>query len=165
MKTGGVIGIIVVALIVIIGVFMFMFSGNQEGLSQGSRGESPTSLVPAPGFEDVDEMIVNDGSGSENPTILAVEITSSGFSPKTLEINTGDTVTWTNMDSRSHWPASAVHPTHTIYPEPGGCIGSIFDACRGLSNGESYSFTFDEEGTWGYHDHLRSSLTGTIIVN
>jgi len=174
MKTGGIIGIIVVVLIVIIGVFMFMFSGNQEDLSQGSQGESPTSLVPAPGFEDVDEMIVNDGSGSENPTTLTVEITSStltveitssGFSPKTFEINAGDTVTWTNMDSRSHWPASAVHPTHTVYPEPGGCIGSKFDACKGLSNRESYSFTFNEKGTWGYHDHLRASLTGTIIVN
>jgi len=165
MKTGGIIGIIVIALVVIIGVFMFMFSGNQEDLSQGSQGEIPTSLVPAPGFEDVDEMIVNGGSGLESPTTLTVEITSSGFSPKTLEINSGDTVTWTNMDSRSHWPASAVHPTHTIYPEKGGCIGSKFDACKGLSNRESYSFTFNEKGTWGYHDHLRASLTGTIIVN
>ena len=165
MKIGVV--VIVVILAVIIGIFTFMFSGNQQVSddSQESQGESPTSLVPASGFEDVEEMVVDGDSGSESPTTLTVEIKSSGFSPKILEINSGDTVTWINRDSSSHWPASAVHPTHTVYPEPGGCIGSKFDACKGLSNRESYSFTFDEEGTWKYHDHLNPSSTGTIIVN
>lgn len=93
-----------------------------------------------------------------------VEITSSGFSPNTLTINAGDTVTFVNKDSRSHWPASAVHPTHTVYPESGGCIGSKFDACKGLAQSETFSFKFDQKGTWKYHDHLNPGLTGTIVV-
>jgi len=93
-----------------------------------------------------------------------VEITSSGFSPNTLTINAGVTVIFVNKDSRSHWPASAVHPTHTVYPETGGCIGSKFDACKGLTQGETFSFTFNQKGTWKYHDHLNPGLTGTIIV-
>ncbi len=93
-----------------------------------------------------------------------VEITSSGFSPSTLTINAGDTVTFVNKDSRPHWPASAVHPTHTVYPESGGCIGSKFDACKGLAQDETFSFKFDQKGTWKYHDHLNPGLTGTIVV-
>ncbi len=93
-----------------------------------------------------------------------VEITSAGFNPSTVTIKAGDKVTFTNKDTSTHWPASAVHPTHTDYPETGGCIGSKFDACKGLAQGESWSFTFNEKGSWNYHDHLNPSLKGTIVV-
>ena len=98
-----------------------------------------------------------------------VEMTNAGFSPKTLTISKGDTVTWTNKVSRKVWPASLVHPTHTVYPGSGiAKCGSdpdnIFDACSGLAQGESYSFTFNEEGSWGYHDHLAPGFKGTITV-
>ncbi|MBI2145600.1 hypothetical protein HYU18_04750 [Candidatus Woesearchaeota archaeon] len=97
-----------------------------------------------------------------------VEILALGFSPAAVKINAGDTVTWINKDSVAHWPASAQHPTHTVYPEAGGCIGSRFDACRGLAEGESFSFTFNREGEWKYHDHVNcctdSRFFGTVIV-
>ena len=93
-----------------------------------------------------------------------IEITSSGFNPCTLTMNAGDTVTFVNKDSKAHWPASAVHPTHSAYPAPGGCIGSKFDACKGLAQGEDFSFKFDVKGAWKYHDHLNPSVFGTIIV-
>lgn len=110
-----------------------------------------------------------------------IEITSSGFTPQTLTISKGDIVTFINKDIEKHWPASANHPTHTAYPranydEAGSYAGSLacvsegqpktgaFDACHGLAKGESWSFTFNEVGTWGYHDHLDSSLYGKVIV-
>jgi plastocyanin len=93
-----------------------------------------------------------------------VEITSSGFSPEILKIKAGETVTFVNKDAKPHWPASGMHPTHTDYPESGGCIGSTFDACGGLKTGESFAFTFYHKGEWDYHDHLNSGLTGKIIV-
>ncbi|MFH1211252.1 MAG: plastocyanin/azurin family copper-binding protein [archaeon] len=95
-----------------------------------------------------------------------VEITSAGYSPSTVTVKAGDTVTWLNMDSTPHWIASASHPTHTVYPEPGGCIGSKFDACKGLAQGESWSFTFDQKGSWNYHDHLNAQAPffGKVIV-
>ena len=85
-----------------------------------------------------------------------IEITSSGFNPNTLTINSGDTVAFVNRDTRPHWPASNPHPVHTDY--------SGFDARRGLTQGESYSFTFTRKGTFGFHDHLNPSLGGTITV-
>jgi len=93
-----------------------------------------------------------------------VKITDEGFFPRELTIKEGDAVIWTSGGSRPHWPASAVHPTHTNYPERGGCIGSSFDACRGLETGEKFEFKFNQVGAWKYHDHLNSSLSGAIIV-
>ncbi|MEK6900589.1 MAG: cupredoxin domain-containing protein [Nanoarchaeota archaeon] len=97
-----------------------------------------------------------------------IKITADGFQPKTLEVKAGTTVTFVNEDTAKHWPASAMHPTHTIYPGSGiekcGTEEAIFDACKGLGQGESFSFTFNEIGSWKYHDHLSVSSTGTIVV-
>lgn len=103
-------------------------------------------------------------------TTHIVEITSTGFVPKTFTISKGDSVTWVNKYSSPSWPASAAHPTHTIYPGSGvqKCGTSeeknIFDACRGLAENEQYTFTFNESGSWNYHDHLNPSRSGRVIV-
>jgi len=112
----------------------------------------------------------NNINNNVDETIFTVEITSEGFSPNELTINQGDTVKWINKDSARHWPASAMHPTHTVYPSSDikKCgtseQSSIFDACKGLAQGESWSFTFNEKGSWNYHDHLFPGLRGKIIV-
>lgn len=102
------------------------------------------------------------GTGGGDKFII--EITGSGFSPSTMAVDAGNTVTFINKDSKPHWPASAFHPSHTVYPESGGCIGSKFDACKGLSQGEEWAFTFNQRGTWKYHDHLNPGLAGTVVV-
>ena len=99
------------------------------------------------------------------PSVKTVYITVNGFVPEWTVIKAGDTVVWINNDTVPHWPASAAHPTHTVYPEPGGCIGSKFDACHGLVQGEQWNFTFNVKGTWAYHDHLKSTTRGRIEVD
>jgi plastocyanin len=101
-----------------------------------------------------------------------VEITANGFSPSAIKVKIGDTVTWTNKDSAPHWPATAAHPTHTVYPGSGiekcgtPAQSGIFDACKGLAQGESYSFKFDQKGDWKYHDHLKAvaPFFGSVTV-
>ena len=90
--------------------------------------------------------------------------TDSGYSPATITIKKGQTVTWKNNSSRPMWTASAIHPTHSVYPTSGGCLGSTFDACAGIASGGTWSFKFDIAGTWKYHNHSNSSHTGTIVV-
>ncbi len=90
--------------------------------------------------------------------------TNTGYSPATLTIKKGETVTFKNQSSNSMWTASGVHPTHRTYPTTGGCIGSTFDACKGVQPGNSWPFKFDIAGTWSYHNHLNPSDLGTIIV-
>ncbi len=90
------------------------------------------------------------------PKTYDMAYTNSCYSPKDLTIKKGDTVKFTNNAGRNMWPASNDHPSHTIYPE--------FDAKKAFSKGSTWSFTFDKAGTWGYHDHLKDSCTGTITV-
>ena len=87
----------------------------------------------------------------------AVVINENGnFSPSEVKIKKGGKVTWVNKGQNPVWPASNPHPIHTDYPG--------FDASRGLANGESYSFTFDKVGSWGYHNHLNPGMRGEVKV-
>ena len=98
---------------------------------------------------------------------VTVTYTDAGFSPSSVTIKQGQTVRFVNnSSSQEMWPASAVHPTHSVYPQKSGsdCLGSSFDACKSLKPSESWSFTFDSVGEWRYHDHLHASKTGTVVV-
>jgi plastocyanin len=93
-----------------------------------------------------------------------VTYTDSGFSPASLTIKKGDTVTFKNSASDDVRVASNPHPLHTGYPTTGGCVGSTFDSCSNIAPGQSWSFKFDFTGSWGFHNHLNPAEGGTIIV-
>lgn len=139
---------VLLVLLLIVGCSQQAPVQSQSPLQSGNQPAPPASA---------------DSGGGASHT---VEITSAGFSPSTLTIKAGDIVRWVNKDTVGHWPASANHPTHNVYPEPGGCIGSKFDACKALAPGESWSFTFDKVGDWAYHDHInfRAPFFGNIVV-
>jgi len=92
------------------------------------------------------------------PPVATAEIsmTSSGFSPATLTVTKGTKVTFKNNDTKSRWPASDPHPTHTDL--------AGFDAGRVIDPGSSYVYTFDKVGTWGFHDHLNPFYRGSVTV-
>lgn len=85
-----------------------------------------------------------------------VRMTAQGFEPKEVTIQKGETVVFVNEVAQDRWPASNIHPTHEIYPE--------FDPKTTVGPGKSWEFTFDKAGTWKYHDHLLSTMSGTITV-
>ena len=131
-------------------------------------GATMTNSVVLPGkteivVETADGIPAETTVGQSAPLIIDYS-DSSGFQPQTITIRKGQTVTWKNNSDAPVWPASAMHPTHSVYPTTGGCIGSTFDACKNLSNGESWSFQFDEIGSWKYHNHLRGGDYGIVIV-
>lgn len=88
-----------------------------------------------------------------NQTIV---ITAKGYDPLKSIIKKGTRVIFRNQDSRLHWPASNIHPTHLIYPE--------FDPGKPVKQEESWEFTFNKVGKWYFHDHLYPNLTGSITV-
>ncbi|OGB84967.1 hypothetical protein A2994_01565 [candidate division Kazan bacterium RIFCSPLOWO2_01_FULL_48_13] len=85
-----------------------------------------------------------------------VDITEKGFSPQTILISKGETIQWVNKDSVAHQPASNPHPVHN------GLAG--FDAGKSLGMGETYQFTFEKEGTFGYHDHRAPTTNASVVV-
>ncbi len=107
----------------------------------------------------------SDGIPAAQPIQENVVIhTNDGYSPETLRVKSGTTVTFKNEGSAPTWTASDVCPTHRLYPTTGGCIGSTFDACREIVPDDSWQFEFDIVGTWKYHNHLNPEQIGTIIV-
>lgn len=97
---------------------------------------------------------------------VLISYTDDGFSPRDITIPAGARVRFLNDSDSEVWPASGVHPTHTLYPEkqPSDCLGSSFDSCRALKKGEFYDYTFYYQGVWPYHDHEHAYDTGRITV-
>ncbi len=87
---------------------------------------------------------------------VTVTLTSSGFVPQDLYVSRNTKVTFRSTVARQFWPASNLHPFHTIYP--------AFDPKRPLDPNETWSFVFDKDGRWNYHDHMNPVVTGSIIV-
>jgi plastocyanin len=88
-------------------------------------------------------------AGPAQAATKAINIYSSGFSPKSTTITQGDTVTWTNRDTANH----------QVLATKGQFVSPI------LHQGQSFSFTFRAAGTYDYQDELHPRLTGTIKVN
>lgn len=87
---------------------------------------------------------------------VVVSYTDTGFSPQTLTVKQGATVTFVNNSSRQMWVASGEHPTHQLLPG--------FDELTSVRRGSTYDYTFVKVGTWPFHNHTNPSDTGTIIV-
>jgi plastocyanin len=104
------------------------------------------------------------------PMSATVMLTNAGFSPASITVAKGGTVTWVDQSGAPMWVASAVHPSHTSYDDSSrsehctpGYSGPVpFDQCKEETT--HYSFTFNEAGTWNYHNHVSASETGTVIV-
>jgi len=131
-------------------------STNSTSTSPDSTNneESPTSTPPT--SQPPTTPPPSSPPPSTSPKTVTVTISSGAvYSALNLTINSGDTIKWVNNDSQTRWPASNPHPIHTDYPG--------FDS-GGISPGSSWSFRFDNKGNWGWHDHTRPSITGTISV-
>lgn len=75
-----------------------------------------------------------------------VTIQNFAFSPQTLTIKSGATVTWTNMDSAPHRIKSDTFNSNN------------------LSQGQSFEYKFNTPGTYDYYCSIHPSMSGQIIV-
>ncbi len=181
MNTNSIITLVVVLALLVVGGFFFF--NNQSG-EEASETPSTSIGIPVIGSRDTPEMQVG-GETNVNPQSTApaqtvvvtdtndgfnpntVTYTSDGFNPKSMTIAKGQSISFVNQSGNEMWVASAVHPSHTTY---GGTTrqehcpdtaGTAFDQCGA---GGSYTFTFGKSGNWNYHNHLRASDFGTVII-
>jgi len=157
---------IIIGGVIIIVLGGFLFFQPQDAQEQSEPEASVSPLV---------------GNGES----ITITYTSAGYVPKEVTISQGTEVIFENENDLKRefewkterrlslvfmWPATAIHPTHTIYPGSSilKCGGAekvrIFDSCQGIAPQDSWSFIFNETGSWGYHDHLQARFTGKIIV-
>jgi plastocyanin len=72
------------------------------------------------------------------------------FTPGTLSVPMGATVTWTNRDFDVHTVVADDSPP-------------AFKSA-GLDTDDSFSFTFNKTGTYSYHCSVHPHMTGKIVV-
>jgi plastocyanin len=140
---GLVVGIIIFVIIILVGGYIYM---RRQPVSPPDVMEN-LPVVPA----------ASSTPSATLPKTVTVTYDGTSFSPATVTINKGDTVKFTNNSTTTKmWVASAPHPTHTDYPG--------FDRKAALSQGQSYSFTFTKVGSWKYHNHVKPTSYGTVVV-
>lgn len=87
--------------------------------------------------------------------INQITLTSTGFTPKTITIGRGETVSWLNSSGRDATVNSDPYPKNDLF--------------KFLNLGEFRANTtvqaiFEEVGQYGYHNHLVPAQTGVVIV-
>lgn len=158
------------ALIVIIVIIVILIGGYflYQSMNTSSVSDQATTTQQAPETNNQ-----NEPSTQVEITIgktYEVTYTDSGFAPSTLTIKSGDTVTFNNESSSGMWVASGMHPSHIVYSGTSlqehcpDTANTAFDECQSVQSGESWSFVFNKVGAWGYHNHMRASSFGKIIV-
>jgi len=79
----------------------------------------------------------------------AISIDNFTFTPQTLTVKAGTTVTWTNRDDIPHGIAAE---------------NNAFAKSKALDTDDSYAFTFTTPGTYKYFCYVHPHMTGTIVV-
>lgn len=165
------VGAVLVSLTFVFGVFFFVSSSYPE--QTVAMVNDKTENIPALSIEGIDDRIYEFIGGTYDFFILKISsfvdsilpnkkknntitIIDGRFEPNKLVIELGETVVFKTEDGNSFWPASNLHPEHSTYSE--------FDPLKPIEPEESWSFTFNKLGIWGFHDHLRPFLRGEIIV-
>jgi plastocyanin len=82
------------------------------------------------------------------PGLNEVWIQGMAFVPATITVAAGTTITWTNKDGIAH----------TVTSNTG-----VFDSGSVADNG-TFSFQFNNVGTFEYHCSIHTSMTGTVTV-
>jgi len=87
-------------------------------------------------------------AGTAGQQDVEVKIDNFAFTPKTLSVSPGTTVTWTNQDD----------VPHNIVSTDKKFISTVLDT------DQKFSFTFDTPGSFPYFCKIHPMMTGTVQV-
>ncbi|HEY6637127.1 MAG TPA: cupredoxin family copper-binding protein [Solirubrobacterales bacterium] len=134
-------------------------SGNDPGTQNGGKGKPANTgqdmSTPAPAPVPAEPADAASGGGSSAPTPKAQKSASASvtmgdlfFSPTSVTIAVGDTVTWNNTGQAPHNATADDGSFKT--PD--------------LNNGQSASHTFAQAGTFSYICTIHPNMKGTVRV-
>ena len=90
---------------------------------------------------------------SPSTTSSATSSDIKDFALENIQVSVGTTVNWTNQDSARH----------TTTAGSGGSASGVWNSGP-LGQGTSFSFTFNEAGTFEYFCQIHPSMTGIVTV-
>lgn len=144
MKKSSVVLIVIVALVLAVGAFALTRKSSKPAPATTTGASSQTVTQSA-----------GTSPSSEQSSAATITYSDNGFSPAKLTVQSGSTVTIKNTSSQPMQLDSNPHPVHT----------DDTDLNVGLVEpGQSKTFTVHKTGTFGYHNHLNPSDTGTIVI-
>lgn len=88
--------------------------------------------------------------GQAQAATVQVHMSGYAYGPAQLTIKVGDTVTWTNHDKAPHDAVTTAGPAQFRSPM--------------LSEGQNWSFTFTQPGTYSYYCSVHPDMRATIVV-
>ena len=121
--------VVVVAAVVTIGAAAFALGRGAATDSEGSTATASGAAAPA-------------------GPVTAVAIQDFAFSPQTVTVKVGSSITWTNGDGSAHSVKSA--------------DGSFVS--QDLEQGQTFTTTFTAPGTHPYVCDIHNFMTGTVAV-
>jgi plastocyanin len=111
------------------------------------------SIIPGCSNDYSSNSYGNDNNNNNTPGANDVFVQSNAFSPANKTIVVGTTIKWTNYDGYAH----------TVTSGAPGTPSGLFDSGNIESNG-TFSYTFDQEGTFNYFCKIHNYMRGTITV-
>ena len=131
--------------LILVLIVLFLIAGCSKTSNENQQtNEPPPAEIPAENLEEQEP-----AAESIIPQTFNVNIKGYAFSQVELRIKKGDTITWTNNDAVSH----------TVTSDSGSELNSA-----ALSQKESYSHTFNAQGTYEYHCKPHLFMKAKIIV-
>jgi plastocyanin len=123
-----------------------------------TSGGSPSATSATSGGDPSATSATSSGSSPTGNTVQIKMVTDKnnpsgfGFSPQTMTIKKGTTVTWVNVTTIPH----TVTSDDRKFPSS--------DPSKPVMQGQMYSFTFTTAGTFKYHCAIHPLQVGTITV-
>ena len=139
-----IIAIVIVIILAIGGWAIFGHkNSNNNSLYGNSNNNTPAATQPNNSGQQ--------SSSTTNQPSATINIVNMMFTPSQVTIQKGQTVKWTNNDSTTHTVTDDL--ANTGGPNSGD-----------VPPGTSYSFTFNNTGSFQYHCSIHPSMRGTIVV-
>jgi len=106
--------------------------------------------------EPIDSKLLEDFTDLKGTKEITINMIDISFDMPKIIIDAGTTVSWINQDNVGHTVNLDPHPGYDNHPE----LNSVL-----LSNGETFSFTFDKPGLYTYHctPHYQR-MKGSVLV-
>lgn len=119
----------------------------QRTAQKAAPAVAPAAPAAAPAGHTMSETSVAATPAAATKTVM---IMGYAYSPASLTIDVGDTVTWTNMDTAPH--------TVTV------TSGPVKFNSGNLAQGESFTYTFTEAGTYDYYCAVHPDMVASVTV-
>ncbi len=149
MKTGVIVAIVAV-LIIGGGAFAIKKKNDNDKSKESATTSQSTSTTTSS-----NNSAPSDQPSPDTSAVATITYGDTGFSPSKITVKAGSKVEIKNTTSHNMQFDSDPHPVHT----------DDTDLNAGLvAAGGSMTFTVTKKGTFGYHNHLDPSETGTIII-